>query len=107
MDVNYHSHTARCGHADGTEREYVEAALQKGFRVFGFSDHTPQPSPEEKQVSRMRMKMKELPDYCRTVLDLKEEYKDRIRIHLNRQGEAVYRHGKAVFADDCGVFCKS
>ena len=34
------------------------------------------------------------------------ERADRIRIHLNRQGEAVYRHGKAVFADDCDVFCK-
>ncbi|MBQ4384246.1 MAG: histidinol-phosphatase [Firmicutes bacterium] len=92
MDVNYHSHTARCGHADGTEREYVEAALQKGFRVFGFSDHTPQPYPEEKQVSRMRMKMKELPDYCRTVLDLKEEYKDRFRIHLGLEVEYMPKY---------------
>ena len=41
MTENYHTHTYRCGHAVGTERDYVEAALKAGIRTLGFSDHTP------------------------------------------------------------------
>ena len=40
---NYHAHTTRCGHAFGTEREYIEAAIECGIREFGFSDHAPIP----------------------------------------------------------------
>ena len=42
MIANYHTHTWRCRHADGTEREYVETAIEAGFKILGFSDHTPQ-----------------------------------------------------------------
>lgn len=89
FDINYHAHTTRCGHASGTEREYVEAALQAGFRVFGFSDHTPQPYPlsEQPQIAAMRMKMSQLPEYAQTVRGLKEEYKDQIRIRLGLEVE--------------------
>ena len=39
--ANYHTHTPRCHHAGGTEREYVEAALSVGMKTLGFSDHGP------------------------------------------------------------------
>ena len=42
MHTNYHTHTYRCHHAFGTEREYIEKAIEAGFTVLGFSDHTPQ-----------------------------------------------------------------
>ena len=35
---NFHSHTVRCQHAVGEEREYVEEAIKEGFEVIGFSD---------------------------------------------------------------------
>ena len=38
---NYHCHTKRCGHASGTDEEYVEAAIKAGYKVLGFSDHGP------------------------------------------------------------------
>ena len=41
MLTNYHTHTTRCGHAEGTEEEYILTALRCGFKVLGFSDHTP------------------------------------------------------------------
>ena len=47
MIVNYHTHTTRCNHASGTEKEYVEAAIETGLKVLGFSDHTPYPFPDE------------------------------------------------------------
>ena len=38
---NYHSHTSRCGHAVGTDEEYVKAAIAAGYQKMGFSDHAP------------------------------------------------------------------
>ena len=43
MKANYHTHTARCGHAEGTDEEYVLAAIERGFDEMGFSDHVPWP----------------------------------------------------------------
>ena len=31
MLTNYHTHTTRCGHAEGTEEEYILTALRWGF----------------------------------------------------------------------------
>lgn len=46
MIANYHTHTWRCRHADGTEREYVERAIEGGLKILGFSDHSPYPFPD-------------------------------------------------------------
>src|SRR6187551_566321 len=37
--VDYHIHTARCGHARGEMAAYVERAIQAGLPEMGFSDH--------------------------------------------------------------------
>ena len=46
MIANYHTHTTRCRHASGTEEAYVQAAIQGGLEILGFSDHTPYWFPE-------------------------------------------------------------
>ncbi|HAG68990.1 MAG TPA: hypothetical protein DCL38_03340 [Lachnospiraceae bacterium] len=79
IDKNYHTHTVRCHHAQGSEREYIEAAIKKGMRTLGFSDHTPQPF-KDGYVSSIRMVMDELDDYVGTVRALSEEYRGRIDI---------------------------
>ena len=38
MIANYHTHTWRCLHAAGTEREYVENAIKGGYKILGFSE---------------------------------------------------------------------
>lgn len=86
MKANYHTHTWRCGHALGTEREYVERAIENGWEILGFSDHTPYPYPED-YVSGMRMKMGQLEDYVDTVLALKREYREDIEIRLGLEVE--------------------
>lgn len=86
MLANYHTHTVRCKHASGSEREYIEAAIKKGFKVLGFSDHVPQPYPAG-FVSGIRMDMSELPDYTSTLVKLREEYKDRIQILIGYEVE--------------------
>jgi histidinol-phosphatase (PHP family) len=37
--VDYHVHTARCGHASGAMERYVERAIEAGLTELGFSDH--------------------------------------------------------------------
>lgn len=86
MNKNYHTHTTRCGHAKGTEREYIECAIQNGFKVLGFSDHTPQPYPDS-YVSGMRMKMDQLDEYVDTLVNLRDEYKDQIKILIGLETE--------------------
>lgn len=86
MKANYHTHTWRCMHAVGKEREYVERAIEGGLQILGFSDHTPYPYPEG-YSSRIRMGLDQLEDYVETVLNLKEEYRDDIEIHLGLEAE--------------------
>ena len=86
MIANYHTHTTRCHHAAGTEREYVDAAIQRGLKIFGFADHTPQYFPGD-YYTHMRMRPYELLDYCATVRKLQEEYRDRLQIPLGLEAE--------------------
>jgi len=91
LKENYHAHTWRCQHASGTEREYVEEAIRAGYRVFGFSDHTPYPFPEGYH-SPIRMEVNQLEDYVDTILGLKEEYRDDIDIRLGLEVEYFPRY---------------
>ena len=89
MIANYHTHTWRCRHADGTEREYVENAIKAGLKILGFSDHTPQVYPGGYRSS-VKMLPSELEGYVDTVLSLKREYKDDIEILLGLETEYLY-----------------
>ena len=104
MIANYHAHTTRCNHATGTEREYVEAAIQRGLKIFGFSDHTPQYFPGG-YCTFMRMRTHELPEYCMEVRKLQREYKDQIQVQLGLEVEyypAIWRD-LLMRAQDSGV----
>lgn len=86
MIANYHTHTPRCNHAQGSEEEYVRQALGAGMRILGFSDHTPYLFPGD-YYSTFRMRPELLPDYVSTVNRLKEAYKDRLEIHVGLEAE--------------------
>ncbi len=90
MTGNFHTHTTRCNHAYGTEREYIEAAIEKGFKVLGFSDHVPQPFPD--YVSSVRMAMDDIPDYTGTLLRLRDEYSGRIKILIGYEVEYTKKY---------------
>ncbi len=88
MIANYHTHTPRCGHAEGGEREYIQRAIEAGIRLLGFSDHTPYDFFDGAVgYKRIRMKPEELPDYAATVRALAEEYRDQIEILLGVEAE--------------------
>ena len=84
--ANYHTHTWRCNHASGTEREYVECAIKNGIKVLGFSDHTPMPYPDG-YLSRDKMRLSETEDYVDTVCALRDEYRGEIEIRLGLEVE--------------------
>lgn len=86
MIANYHTHTKRCRHADGEDREYVETAIKNGVRILGFSDHAPYPN-DSIGDHRMRMRREEAEDYVKSVLSLRYEYKGQIEIYLGFETE--------------------
>lgn len=81
MLCNYHTHTARCGHAQGTDREYIEAAIKRGIQVLGFSDHAPVSFPSG-YVSGIRMKPEMTGEYFAALSALREEYEKDIDIKI-------------------------
>ncbi|MCR5676592.1 MAG: histidinol-phosphatase [Agathobacter sp.] len=88
LKANYHAHTYRCQHAVGTEREYIEAAIEMGEETFGFSDHIPCPF-HDGYVSNIRMTMQQAPEYVQTLRKLAQEYKDDIRILIGFEAEYI------------------
>lgn len=86
MRCNYHNHTFRCGHACGTEEEYIKKAISEGIRVLGFADHTPYIFPNG-HVSSTRMDISEMGDYFSTLLALREKYKGYIDIYIGFETE--------------------
>ena len=90
MKVNLHTHTTRCHHARGTDEEYVQAAIEMGYDILGFADHTPFPY-DNGFYNVDKMEMEYLEDYISSVTTLREAYKDKIDIRLGLECEAVER----------------
>ena len=88
MLANYHTHTARCGHARGEDREYVEAAIAAGYRVLGFADHAPFVFPGD-YVSPTRMTAGETEGYFSSLTALKKEYASDITIYIGFESEYI------------------
>lgn len=86
MVMNLHTHTYRCRHASGREREYIENAIAGGLTTLGFADHVPYPFPDGYQ-SGFRMLCNEMDDYVDTLLSLREEYKGQIDIKIGYEAE--------------------
>lgn len=84
--VNFHTHTSLCNHASGTMEEYVIHAIKQGYKVLGFSDHSPWKF-EDHYVSPIRMKLYEFEKYKKEFIRLKEKYKEEIILKLGLEVE--------------------
>lgn len=85
---NYHTHTKRCGHASGEDEEYVEAAIEAGFKELGFTDHCPWPYKIEGFYGTgTRMRMDELDDYFESIRALGNKYAGQIKIYAGLECE--------------------
>lgn len=67
--TNFHTHTARCKHAQDSDDEYVRAALEAGYDEFGFADHCPWPYTNG-FVSNIRMSVDQLDEYLASIRTL-------------------------------------
>lgn len=86
MTENYHTHTYRCHHATGTERQYIETAIAGGITRMGFSDHAPFLEPSGKEQS-YRVSMMDAPLYIQSLRQLREDYREQIRIEIGFEME--------------------
>ncbi|MBQ7788773.1 MAG: histidinol-phosphatase [Clostridia bacterium] len=74
--TNYHTHTTFCD-GKNTAEEMVVSAIEKGLSEIGFSGH----SPIDFDCS-WAMKREEIELYKKTLFDLREKYKDKIKIYV-------------------------
>ena len=86
MIANYHVHTSRCRHADGTDEEYIKKAIAEGLKILGFSDHAPYIYPDG-YVSYYKMTPEESFEYFSSISALREKYRDEIEIHIGYEAE--------------------
>jgi histidinol-phosphatase (PHP family) len=88
MTANYHTHTYRCRHASGEDREYIEQAIVSGIKVLGFSDHCPWIFGGG-YVSGIRMSPEETDGYFSSLLSLKKEYSGDIKLYIGFEAEYI------------------
>jgi histidinol-phosphatase (PHP family) len=87
--VDYHNHTARCGHAEGAMEEYVERAIALGLREIGFADHLYLYFlPEGQRDPSLAMSEEQLPGYVDSVLRLRQQYPE-IAVRLGIEADYV------------------
>lgn len=67
---NYHTHTARCGHAIGDDESYIIKAIEAGYQTIGISDHIMIPDLNRNE------------NYFDDIHLLKEKYKDQIDVKI-------------------------
>lgn len=95
MKFDLHTHHFRCGHADGTIRDYIEAAIEAGLGVIGISDHSPYfGSPEEQAFPRIAMAKSEIANYVEEVLSLQKEYAGKIDVLLGIESDYFPQHAE-------------
>ncbi|WP_339323780.1 histidinol-phosphatase [Paenibacillus sp. FSL W8-0194] len=93
MKFDLHTHHFRCGHADGTIRDYVEAAISAGLQAIGISDHTPYFGEKAEQAfPAIAMGKSEIANYVEEVLELKKEYEGKIDVLLGIESDYFPEH---------------
>jgi len=99
MDYNFHTHTARCGHATGLEEDYVRCAIAGGIRHMGFSEHIPYLYPDGFEFTGVRVPMAQVDEHRQTVLELKRKYAGQIDLHLGFEMEYYPEHFSRMLAN--------
>ncbi len=75
--IDLHNHTPFCKHAIGSPEEYIQKAIEKGIKYYGFADHAPMEFDY-----KYRMSFDEMPIYEKQIKNLKNKYKNKIEILL-------------------------
>jgi len=73
--IDLHNHTILCNHSLDSMDEFIQKAIKKGIKIYGFSDHAPMEFDE-----KYRMSFEDMDIYEKWVDSLKKKYKDKIKI---------------------------
>ena len=84
MLFNLHTHTNFCDGSDHPE-EYIKVAIEKGLKILGFSSHAPVPFENKFAIKNKAG----LTDYCTSILELKEKYKEQIEVYLGLEFDYI------------------
>ncbi|GEK57762.1 phosphoesterase [Marinococcus halophilus] len=88
MKFDLHNHHDRCGHAEGTIEDYIQAAIREKLDVIGISDHSPFfASSEEHPYPRITMAKGEFPVYIEEIRQLKEKYINDIEVLIGVESD--------------------
>jgi len=90
MQIDYHTHHERCGHAIGKLEEYVQRGIELGLEHLGLSDHLPliHVDPAE-YYPEMAMPLAELPRYVEECLELKARYRGVIDLRVGLEADYI------------------
>jgi histidinol-phosphatase (PHP family) len=91
--VDYHVHTARCGHARGAMERYVEHAIEAGLTELGFSDHLFMYwRPSDRRDPTLGMAEWEHDFYIQDVERCRARYAADITIRLSTEADFIPGH---------------
>ncbi len=85
---NFHSHSHHCDGKESME-EYVKAAIEKKFKAFGFSAHSPLPFPNEWSLTPEAFK-----NYVQEARQLIEKYGNEIDLYLGLEIDYIPGHSE-------------
>ena len=82
IDSNYHTHIWLCRHAIGDIDDYVDRAIELGYKEIGISDHVPLIDEIEKKLVTRRMTKEEYRTiYLPSLARAKEKYQGKIVLY--------------------------
>lgn len=84
IDYAFHTHTYRCGHAFGTDEEFIKAGIKAGFKIIGFADHGMFLTIKEEDGGRNSNLFQ---DYIDSINSLKKKYAGTAEILLGGEFE--------------------
>lgn len=93
MNFDLHTHHQRCGHAEGTIEDYIEAAIKAGLQVIGISDHSPFFGEKSDHAHPgAAMAISQFEEYIQEVIRLKDKYRGRIDVLLGVESDFFPEH---------------
>ena len=110
--TNFHTHTYRCGHANGSEEEMVCSAIKMEIEELGISEHVPLPHYRQHLLKSlvairgprsflslvhafiqngpsMRMPYPDMENYLDKIKECQDKYQDQIRIYKGFEAEGL------------------
>lgn len=83
QSFNFHSHT-RFSDGQDEAAAFAQAAIQKGLKAYGFTDHAPVPFPCSWTIPQERATA-----YCQEIRNLKKQYHANIELYLGLEVDFI------------------